>query len=83
MVVRHLVLPEGLSQSVEVMGWIARELGAGTYVSLMSQYFPAHRAVGHPQLGRRLQPREYAIVLRSVRELGIENGWRQQLEPEP
>jgi putative pyruvate formate lyase activating enzyme len=80
MVLRHLVLPDGLSQSLEVLAWIAQELGRDTYISLMAQYFPAHRAVGHPSLGRRLYHREYRVVLEALEELGMENGWTQELD---
>lgn len=80
MVVRHLVLPEGLSQTPEVLAWIAENLGRETYVSLMAQYFPAYRAVGHPQLGRRLYRREYRAALDALDALGMENGWTQELD---
>jgi putative pyruvate formate lyase activating enzyme len=80
MIVRHLVLPNNLSQSVEVMGWIARELSPSIHVSLMSQYFPAHKAVAHPQLKRRIYHREYREVLAAVEALGLDNGWRQELD---
>lgn len=80
MVVRHLVLPEGLSQTPEVLAWIAENLGRETYVSLMAQYFPAYRAVGHPQLGRRLYRREYRAALDALEALGMENGWTQELD---
>ncbi len=80
MVIRHLVLPEGLSQTPEVLAWIAENLGHETYVSLMAQYFPAHRAVGHPQLGRRLYRREYRAALDALEALGLENGWTQALD---
>ncbi len=80
MVVRHLVLPEGLSQTPEVLTWIAENLGRETYVSLMAQYFAAHRAVDHPKLGRRLYRREYRVALDALEELGLENGWTQELD---
>jgi putative pyruvate formate lyase activating enzyme len=80
MVLRHLVLPEGLSQTPEVLAWVADNLGRETYISLMAQYFPAHRAVGHTQLGRRLYRREYRAALEALEELGLENGWTQELD---
>lgn len=79
-VLRHLVLPEGLSQTPEVLAWIARELGSETYVSLMAQYHPAHRATGHPKLGRRLYSREYRVALEALQSLGLVDGWSQGLE---
>jgi putative pyruvate formate lyase activating enzyme len=77
MVIRHLVLPQGLAQTEEVLRWIADNLSRHAYVSLMSQYFPAHQAVGHPELGRTLTADEYAAALSAFDEAGMENGWRQ------
>lgn len=80
MVVRHLVLPEGLSQTPAVLGWLAEHLGRGTWVSLMAQYFPAHRAVGDPLLGRRLTPEEYEAAQAALEACGLDEGWCQDLE---
>ena len=82
MVVRHLVLPNRLSQTAEVLHWLAQNLGREVYVSLMAQYFPAYHAVGHPELGRRLTPREYGEALAALKAEGLENGWRQETDGE-
>jgi len=79
MIVRHLVLPGGLSQTPQVLSWIAANLSTAAYVSLMAQYFPAHKAVGHPELGRRLRPEEYDAALQALEDSGLGNGWRQEL----
>ncbi len=80
MIIRHLVLPQQLSQTAEVLHWIARNLSPQSYVSLMSQYFPAHRAPGHPELGRSITPDEYWEALQAFEDAGLENGWKQELE---
>ena len=80
MIVRHLVLPEGLASTGEVLNWIATALSPHVHVSLMDQYFPAHRAVGHAVLGRRVTPEEYEEALRAFEEAGLVNGWRQKHE---
>jgi putative pyruvate formate lyase activating enzyme len=80
MIIRHLVLPNGLSQTPEVLRWIAENLSRRTFISLMAQYFPAHKAVGHAELGRRLFPYEYAEALEAFEAAGLENGWKQELE---
>jgi putative pyruvate formate lyase activating enzyme len=77
MVVRHLILPHGLAQTAEVLRWIADALGRDTYISLMSQYFPAHEATSEPELNRRLSRHEYLAALRAFSEAGLENGWKQ------
>jgi putative pyruvate formate lyase activating enzyme len=77
MVVRHMVLPEGLAGTVDVLRWIADELSSNVCVSLMDQYFPAHRAVGDPVLGRKITRGEYKAALDALDAFGLEHGWRQ------
>jgi len=78
--IRHLVLPEGRSGSEEIFRFLAREVSPDTYVSLMSQYFPAHRAVGHPGLGRRITPAEFDKALEMFYTAGLKNGYIQEME---
>lgn len=79
LIVRHLVLPNGLSDSPAVLGHILKDLGPGTAVSLMAQYYPANRAVGHALLGRCLYNEEYQGALGELEKLGL-NGWTQSLD---
>jgi len=74
---RLLVLPEGLSGTEDVLRFIARELGTDVFISLMSQYFPAHKADCYPPLARKLYPEEYSSAVRVLEELEFENGWIQ------
>ncbi|MCL7453610.1 MAG: radical SAM protein [Anaerolineae bacterium] len=78
LIVRHMVLPDGLAGSAAVLSWIARELSAQIHVSLMDQYFPAHRAVADPILGRKVTPEEYQAALEAFDASGLEFGWCQQ-----
>jgi len=82
MIVRHLVLPGGLAGTREVLRWIATNLSPRVPVSLMDQYFPAHRALGHPLLSRKLTEEEYLDALAAFDESGLEHGWRQEHEEE-
>jgi putative pyruvate formate lyase activating enzyme len=82
LIVRHMVLPGGLAGTREVLRWIVRELSPRVYVSLMDQYFPAHRAVGHPLLGRKLTAGEYEEALAAFDAADLERGWRQEHECE-
>ncbi len=77
MIVRHLVLPGGLAGSRDVARWLADNLGPQVPVSVMSQYFPAHRALGHPMLGRKVTPEEYDEAVAAFVEAGLETGWQQ------
>lgn len=80
LIVRHLVLPNGLSQTPEVLRWLAANLSPQVHVSLMDQYFPAYKAVGHPTLGRKITPQEYEAALAAFYAAGLENGWLQEHE---
>lgn len=82
MLIRHLVLPVGLSQTSEVLAWIADHLTPEAWVSLMAQYFPAYRAVGDAELGRRLRPEEYEAARDALEALGFDEGWCQELDEE-
>jgi putative pyruvate formate lyase activating enzyme len=77
MIVRHMVLPDGLAGTGEVLHWIASELSPAVHVSLMDQYFPAHLAVGDPVLGRKITVAEYEAALAAFDAAGLENGWCQ------
>lgn len=77
-IIRHLVLPGGLSGSETVLKFIAKEISKDTYLSLMSQYHGAHRSAEYPELKAKLTHKEYDKILELARELGFENGWRQE-----
>jgi len=78
LIVRHMVLPDGLAGTPKVLRWLAANLSPRVHVSLMDQYFPAHKAVGHPILGRKITTDEYEEALSAFDEAGLENGWRQE-----
>jgi putative pyruvate formate lyase activating enzyme len=77
LIVRHLILPNGIAGSRDSLSWLVREVSPQVTVSLMSQYFPAHRAPRFPRLSRTITAEEYNEVVGLVEELGIENGWLQ------
>lgn len=77
LLVRHLVLPENIAGSEETFRFLANEVSAGTYVSIMSQYFPAHKAVSMDKINRRLLRPEYASALEAFKQAGLVNGWAQ------
>ena len=78
LIVRHLVLPEGLSGTRKIMRFIAREISPHTYISMMAQYFPAYQAGQFPPLSRRINKGEYREALQAFKEEGLENGWFQK-----
>jgi len=74
LLVRHLVMPEGLAGTRGVMGFLARELSPDTYVNIMGQYSPAGQVVRRPrqysEIGRRITRQEY----REAFEIAVEEG---------
>ena len=80
LIIRHLVLPEGISGTRGVMQFLATEISKDVYISLMSQYFPAFKAGETKELSRRITVDEYEDARRTMEQYGLENGWVQTLE---
>jgi putative pyruvate formate lyase activating enzyme len=80
LLVRHLVLPGHLDNTREVLRWLASHLGPDSaWISVMAQYYPAHRATdAGTELARRITRREYDQVLATLEELELNNGWIQE-----
>lgn len=78
MVIRHLVLPEGLSETPKVLEWISTNLSRRVHVSLMDQYFPAYECVQDSVLGRKITADEYAEAFDALTAAGLEEGWVQE-----
>jgi len=77
--VRHLVLPNNISDSEQVLGFLAA-LSKDIWVSLMAQYSPQFRAKEFPELNRRLRPDEYQRVIDYAQKIGLHNLYIQALD---
>ena len=78
MIVRHLVLPGSIDNSLGVLDWFAETFPHGdVWLSLMSQYVPMGRAKDMPPFDRMVTEDEYDAVLSYLDLLGIENGYTQ------
>lgn len=71
LLVRHLVLPEGLAGTREVVKFIAEEISKDTYINIMDQYHPCYRAYEHPPLDRRITGKEYSEAVKLALEAGL------------
>jgi len=80
LIVRHLVLPDGLANSRESLTWLVHKISPRVTVSIMSQYHPSYLAREMPELQRKISLSEYSSVLGIVDELGLENGWVQEMD---
>ncbi|MDD5246392.1 MAG: radical SAM protein [Candidatus Omnitrophica bacterium] len=78
LIIRHLVLPQKLSGTREIMKFIAKELSKDTYISLMSQYAPYHRAMEFKELSRRITLEEYEQAQEIMHGFELYNGWTQE-----
>ncbi len=78
LIVRHLVLPNDLAGSEESLRFISEKVGKNTFMSVMSQYFPTHKAAEYPLVSRPVSHREYERVLDWLDRFGLENGWVQE-----
>ena len=80
MIVRHLVLPGAIDNSLQCLEWLADHFNPFTlHLSLMAQYFPPHTGLPAP-LDRTLTADEYGAVTTRAEELGFTEGWVQELE---
>lgn len=79
-IVRHMVMPDGVEDSMDILSWIAEHLPLDDIlVSVMSQYTPFYKSADYPEINRRLLPQEYERVLDWMECMGIENGFVQEL----
>jgi putative pyruvate formate lyase activating enzyme len=77
LLIRHLVLPNKLASSAEVLAFIAGRVSKNTYISLMSQYHPAYRAHDYEAIGRRITSDEYDEVVNLSKDLGLRSCYYQ------
>jgi len=73
LMIRHLVMPDGVADSKQVLAWIAKNLPLDTYVNIMSQYRPMYKAFDYPEISRRITRQEYREVVRYAKKLGFTN----------
>lgn len=77
-IVRHLILPEGIAGTGESLDWLADEISSEVTVSVMSQYRPTHNASRFPEIDRAITKEEYNAAMRAFEDSGLENGWAQE-----
>ena len=71
LLVRHLVLPEGIAGTSGVVKFLAEEISKNTYINVMDQYHPCFKAFDHPPLNRRITPQEYADAVQMAIDAGL------------
>lgn len=68
---RHLLLPNGLAGSEEIVRFLADEISKDTYLNLMDQYHPAYHAPHFPEINRPITSLEYQCALQIAQTAGL------------
>jgi len=71
LLIRHLVLPDGLAGTEETVRFIARKISVDTYVNIMAQYHPEYRAHEVPAISRRLLASEFRVAINLAHRYGL------------
>jgi len=71
LLVRHLVLPNGLAGTDQVVKFLAEDISLNTYINIMDQYRPAHKASQYPKLTRPITHKEYQQALDWAHDAGL------------
>jgi len=71
LLIRHLVMPEGVAGTKEIMEFIAGDISPNTYVNVMDQYRPCGTASQDQYIDRRLTAREYRDAVDAARKAGL------------
>ena len=77
LIIRHLVLPNGIASTDKVFDFVSKKLSKDVYISLMSQYHPTYRAAEFTEINRRITKKEYEEAVKLFFKYGLSNGWIQ------
>jgi len=82
-IVRYLILPRHSNMARSVFDFVAHQLSPETYVSIMTQYFPAYKALDASHgIERKVTEAEFERVMRAWTQSGLQYGWMQDLTEE-
>ena len=80
-IIRHLVLPNHIQNSKQILKWIKKSLKKDIIVSVMAQYFPTYKALDTQDINRKLTKEEFDDIENFVLyDLNLKNGYIQNLE---
>lgn len=78
-IIRHLILPNHIQNTKNILKWIKENMPSDIYVSIMSQYFPTYKSKSDILINRKLTKKEYKEVFNYLYSLDLENGYIQEL----
>ena len=71
LLVRHLVMPNCLDETRDILRFIASEISPHTYVNIMDQYRPCGEAYTDSLIDRRITQKEFLTALSYAKEIGL------------
>jgi putative pyruvate formate lyase activating enzyme len=66
-------MPENLAATDEIMRFVAEEISPDTYVNIMAQYYPSHKAHEYRELKRRITQQEFENAVNGALKAGLRN----------
>lgn len=79
LIIRHLILPGEVENSLAVLKTIAEEISPKINISLMSQYW-APKKFDRAALNDKIKEADYLCVIEEMNRLGLDNGWVQEFD---
>ncbi len=71
LLVRHLVMPNGIAGTKDIMEFLSKEISANTYVNVMDQYRPCGTAYQDEYINQRISSKDYSRALDCARNAGL------------
>ena len=75
LLIRHLVMPQGVSSSGAILKFIAEEISVHSYVNLMDQYRPEYQSNDYPEISRRITHKEYMEAVQLAKRFHLYRGF--------
>jgi putative pyruvate formate lyase activating enzyme len=75
LLIRHLVMPEGVASSEAVLKFIAEEISLQSYVNIMAQYRPEYRAHEYSEINRRITHKEFLEAIQMAKRFHLHRGF--------
>lgn len=82
LIIRHLVLPNNIKNSKQILKWLKDNIDKNVYISVMTQYFPTYMAKQYPEINRKITKEEYEKIENYIYEIDIKNGYMQDYSEE-
>lgn len=76
-IIRHLILPNYMQNTKNILKWIKENMPQDIYVSVMTQYFPSYKACDDDKINRKINRKEYQIIEDYIYYLDLKNGYMQ------